>query len=118
MPSTIGLRVRMFRENLGINQHEASLRAGVSQLSWSSIEGDLKTPSAGEALGISRALGVTIGTITGMSAIRERVVAQVPALEIDEADLEPIREEMLSLLESAAELVDKGYLDRRPNQHS
>jgi transcriptional regulator with XRE-family HTH domain len=73
MSMTIGRRAKIFRDNLGLTQPEAAERAGISQASWSRIETDHKTPTAGEVLGLSWALGVPFDTILGKSRVRNRL---------------------------------------------
>jgi transcriptional regulator with XRE-family HTH domain len=117
MTMTIGQRVRLFREKLGMTQPEASERSGISQASWSRIETDQKTPTAGEVLGLSWALGLPFDTVVGQGALRERMrFAARTASPIQAAEAQQtsaIKEEMLFLAEFAAELRDSGYLTAR-----
>ena len=117
MTITIGKRVRIFRTNLGLTQPTAAAHAGISQAAWSRIETEQKTPTAGEVLGLSWALGVPIDTIRGKSAIRDRIRFAARATsamaETDRDATDAIKEEMIFLAEFAAELTDAGYLAAR-----
>ena len=117
MTMTIGKRVRIFRTNLGLTQPIAANHAGISQAAWSRIETEQKTPTAGEVLGISWALGVPIDTIRGKSAIRDRIRFAARATstiaDADQDAAEAIKEEVIFLAEFAAELTDAGYLTAR-----
>ena len=117
MSMTIGRRAKIFRDNLGLTQPEAAERAGISQASWSRIETDHKTPTAGEVLGLSWALGVPFDTILGQSGMRDRLRFAARSSEAvsddDKAQVEDIKEEMFFVAEFAAELTDSGYLASR-----
>jgi transcriptional regulator with XRE-family HTH domain len=117
MTMTIGKRVRLFRTNLGLTQPIAAEHAGISHSAWSRIETGQKTPTAGEVLGISWALGVPIETIRGKGAIRDRIrfAARTTnaVADTDRDAAEAIKEEMIFLAGFAAELTDAGYLTAR-----
>lgn len=121
MSVSIGKRVKIFRENLGMTQPQASERAGISQATWSRIETEQKIPTAGEVLGLSWALGVPFDTILGKSPIRERLRfaarssngATASASASDEELIAEIKEEMIFLAEFSAELSDSGDLTGR-----
>ena len=117
MSMTVGRRAKIFRDSLGLTQPEAAERAGISQASWSRIETDHKTPTAGEVLGLSWALGVPFDTILGKSGVRDRLRFAARSSETvsddDKVQAEAIKEEMFFLAEFAAELGDSGYLTRR-----
>jgi transcriptional regulator with XRE-family HTH domain len=117
MTVTIGKRVKLFRTNLKLTQPQASERAGISQATWSRIETDQKTPTAGEVLGLSWALGVPFDTVLGKSAIRDRArfAARCSAAvsPSDAAVAADIKEKMLFLAEYAAELTESGHLISR-----
>ena len=117
MTVTIGKRVRIFRTNLGLTQPIAAEHAGISHAAWSRIETEQKTPTAGEVLGISWALGVPIETIRGKSAIRDRIRFAAHATDAiadtDQDAAEAIKEEMIFLAEFAAEFTNAGYLTVR-----
>lgn len=117
MPVSIGKRVKMFREKLGMNQPDASARAGISQATWSRIETGAKTPTAGEVLGLSWALGVPFDTVLGRSAIRDRLRfaarSNSGVIETSDDQADEIKEEILFLAEFAAELTSAGYLQAR-----
>jgi transcriptional regulator with XRE-family HTH domain len=117
MSVTTGRRVRIFREKLGLTQPQASERAGISQATWSRIETEQKSPTAGEALGLSWALGVPFSTILGKSPIRDsmRFAARssAPVTTVDEEKAEEIKEEMIFIAEFAAELKEAGYMTAR-----
>lgn len=117
MSISIGKRVRMFRENLGMTQPDASERAGISQATWSRIETERKIPTAGEILGLSWALGVPFDTILGKSPLRDRLKfaarSSATVTASDEDLIAEIQEEMIFLAEFAVELSDHGYLTGR-----
>lgn len=114
MSISIGRRAKYFRENMGMTQTEAASRAGMSQATWSRIEGG-KTPTAGDVLGLSWALGVPFDTMRGKSAVRERLQfaarSNTEKTSAGDADkLENVKEELTFLLEFAAGLQEAGYL--------
>jgi transcriptional regulator with XRE-family HTH domain len=98
-----------------MTQPEASERAGISQATWSRIETEQKTPTAGEVLGLSWALGVPFDTMLGSSAIRDSLrfaARSAPDSVTPETQdqAEAIKEEMIFLAEFSAELSAAGYL--------
>jgi transcriptional regulator with XRE-family HTH domain len=112
---TISRRVKVFREKLGMTQPQASERAGISQATWSRIETGQKTPTAGEVLGLSWALGLPFDMVLGASPIRDRIrFAARSSIEVptgqDEEEADAIKEEMIFLAEFASALTDAGYL--------
>jgi transcriptional regulator with XRE-family HTH domain len=117
MSTSIGTRVKIFRENLGMTQPAASQRAGISQATWSRIENGQKVPTAGEILGLSWALGVPFDTVLGRSPMRDRLKFAARSSATATASAEDltakIREEMIFLAELASELSGSGYLTVR-----
>ncbi len=117
MSISIGKRVKIFREKLGMTQPDASERAGISQATWSRIETEQKIPTAGELLGLSWALGVPFDTILGKSPLRDRLKfaarSSATATASDEELIAEIQEEMIFLAEFASELTGSGYLTVR-----
>jgi transcriptional regulator with XRE-family HTH domain len=77
MPLTIGQRTKNFREQSGMTVAEASELSGISVDRFMLIEADATTPTAGQVLGISWALGVPFDTVRGESEIRDRAVFMV-----------------------------------------
>jgi transcriptional regulator with XRE-family HTH domain len=114
MSISIGKRVKIFREKLGMTQPQASERAGISQATWSRIETEQKIPTAGEILGLSWALGIPYDTVLGKSPMRDRLTfaarSSAATTASDEELITEIREEMIFLAEFASELAGSGYL--------
>lgn len=117
MTTTIGRRARVFRSKLGMSQAAAADRAGMSQAAWSRVESDDKTPNAGELLGMSWALGVTLSTMRGSSPTRDCLQfasRTAPGAHVAAAsdELESVDEELAFLMDFAAHLEDDGLLTR------
>lgn len=116
MTTSIGRRARIFRSKLGLSQAAAADRAGMSQAAWSRVEGG-KTPNAGELLGMSWALGVTLNTMRGSSPTRtclQFASRTAPGAHVaaDAEELEGVDEELAFLMDFAANLEDDGFLNR------
>lgn len=66
MPETIGGKVNLLREQLGIEVSEMAELAGLSLSSWRAVERDqAENPSLGTIKAVAKALGVTVGLLLG-----------------------------------------------------
>jgi len=114
MTITVAQRARYFREQLGLTQEQAAERAGMSQASWSRLESGAKKPTVGDVLGMSWALGVPFDTMRGTGEIRSRLLFAARTVDetpIDQAEeLDFAKEELMYLMEFAAELEEAGFL--------
>lgn len=116
MAMTLGRRARVLRERLGMTQTQAASRAGMSQATWSRVENDTKRATAGELLAMSWALGVPLTIMRGRSAIRDTVAVAsrtVPTSAVDVDLLDAVDEQLVAIIEVAADLEDHGFLPAR-----
>jgi transcriptional regulator with XRE-family HTH domain len=73
----LGLRVRMYRERLGITQEQLAERTGTSVLFLNEIEDGKRYPAVGMLIKLSRALGQRLGTFTDDLYVKDPLITRV-----------------------------------------
>lgn len=112
MTLTIGQRVAALRKDTVLDQRDAAALGGLSQTTWSRIERGDKEANLGDIVGIAHALGCLISTVTGHSALGDRLTSAARTSTAD-ADIEPVMERLRFYMELDAELGEVGTGEHR-----
>lgn len=112
-------RARHFRERFGMTQSDAAEHGGLRAAIWADIESGDRTPTLGDVLGMSWALGVPFSTMLGFSAVRDQMQVSIHPGQRSGADedavaLENVKDELAFFMEIAEELRASGHLERLP----
>ena len=108
-----GARLRLVRQARGFSQQQLAGMAGVSRQAVSAVESGQSDPSLRAALGLARALGMTVEEVFGSSSPAPQVVARpVAPLGGDGArvTLAPMGEGLVALPLSGATVSRAGFL--------
>jgi putative molybdopterin biosynthesis protein len=108
-----GARLRLARQARGFSQQQLAAMAGVSRQAVSAVESGLSDPSLRAALGLARALGMTVEEVFGSSSPAPQVVARPVAPlggEGARVTLAPVGEGLVALPLSGATVSRAGFL--------
>jgi transcriptional regulator with XRE-family HTH domain len=116
MPTTIeiGERIRALRGNLGLSQREVARDARISQAGLSRIENGERAATGAELFHIAQTLGTSLSELAAESPLREtvgvgmRIKSDVPQDDTTRAEIAAVRERLMNLLESDADLREQG----------
>src|SRR5271155_3918303 len=108
-----GARLRLARRARGFSQQQLATMAGVSRQAVSAVESGQSDPSLRAALGLARALGVTVEEVFGSFSPAPQVVARRVAPlggEGARVTLAPVGEGLIALPLSGATVSRAGFL--------
>jgi putative molybdopterin biosynthesis protein len=108
-----GARLRLARQARGFSQQQLAAMAGVSRQAVSAVESGQSDPSLRAALGLARALGVTVEEVFGSFSPAPQVVARPVAPlggEGARVTLAPVGEGLIALPLSGATVSRAGFL--------
>ena len=108
-----GARLRLARQARGFSQQQLAAMAGVSRQAVSAVESGQSDPSLRAALGLARALGMTVEEVFGSSSPPPQVVARPVAPlggEGARVTLAPMGEGLVALPLSGATVSRAGFL--------
>lgn len=100
-------RIRAARLRQGWDQRKLESESGVSQSTLSRIESGKRVPSMPEILQLAAALGTSLGSLTGQSPVRERLV--FAARTQDDQAAEALKDRLAFYLEMDAQFEALGY---------
>lgn len=104
--NALGERVRRLRGDLGLTLPDAARRASLTEKAWEQIEAGERTPTLGEALAITAALGCFVSTVLGHGEFQDRL--ETSSTE-SIAGAERVIEELGFYLETKSRLRDAGF---------
>ena len=108
-----GARLRLARQARGFSQQQLAAMAGVSRQAVSAVESGQSDPSLRAALGLVRALGMTVEEVFGSSSPAPQVVARPVAPlggEGARVTLAPVGERLVALPLAGATVSRAGFL--------
>src|ERR1700683_4581281 len=108
-----GMRLRLARQARGFSQQQLAAMAGVSRQAVSAVESGQSDPSLRVALGLARALGMTVEEVFGSFSPAPQVVARPVAPlggEGARVTLAPVGEGLIALPLSGATVTRGGFL--------